>query len=133
MDQFRRITNSRGTPEKGSTGRAAGGRMRSQRMSGGPQPVLHEKNVMERRDNRKGEGGAQEDGPCNPYPADWLYGKEHHEEHGCDLRKSVRLSENAGPEIAQSGDCKQHGAGGQDGNIATEDQNGKLPRNLVQD
>src|ERR1039458_6258093 len=98
-----------------------------------PQAVLHEKNVMQRGNNRESKCGAQEDGAGNPHPPLWPQTKQHDKENGRDLRKSVCLSENTGLEVAQSRDRKQHRTGRQDRNIAAENQYRKLPWNPVQD
>ena len=59
--------------------------------------------------------------------------KQENEKDSGDLRKSVGLAKNAGTKIPQAGDGEKHGAGGENGNVAAEDQHRKLPRNLVQD
>src|ERR1700685_687531 len=88
---------------------------------------------MQSGENGEGERGAQKDSARNPYPARRPYGKQQRKEHGGDLREGIGFAKDAGAQIAQSGDGKQHGTGGQDGNIAAEHQHRKLPRNLVQD
>src|ERR1700733_13540869 len=94
--------------------------------------MLHQKNVMQRRNDRKSESRAQECGARNPHPAHGPNLKQKNEEDRADLGKSIGLAENAGTEIAQPGYGKQHGAGGENGNIAAENQHRELPLNLVQ-
>src|SRR4029077_8607889 len=74
----------------------------------------------------------QKDGACNRDPPRRLDAIQHYEKDRGNLRKRVGLPENAGPEITESSDGIQHGAGGKNGNVAAEDQHSKLPRNLVQ-
>lgn len=99
----------------------------------GSQPVLHQKNIVQRGDDREGERGAQEDGARNPDPAGRSNGEQHYKKDSGDLGEGVRLAEDAGPEIAQSRDGEQHRTGGEDRDVAAEDQYRKLPGNFVQD
>src|SRR5579871_523257 len=124
--------NFRGTLETGSTGARAGRRMRGQRMGVLAQTVLHQKNIMQRRDDGERECRAQENGAADPDPARGTNGIQHHEKHRGDLRKRIRLAEYAWPEVSQTGNGKQHRAGGQDRNVAAEHQHREFPRNLVQ-
>src|SRR5580700_7479665 len=59
--------------------------------------------------------------------------EQQHEKHSGDLRKRVRLAENAGAKIPQPGNREQHSTGGKNRGVPAEDQHGKLPGNLVQD
>src|ERR1700685_139371 len=88
---------------------------------------------MQRGDDGKGESGAQKCGAGDPSPAYAVDLQQENEKDRGDLRKRVGLAKNAGAKIAQSGDGKEHGAGGEDGNVAAENQHRKLPLNLVQD
>ena len=47
--------------------------------------------------------------------------KQQNEKHGADLGEGIGFAENAGAKIAQSGDREQHGAGGENRNVAAED------------
>ena len=94
--------------------------------------MLHENYVVQGRDYGEHESRPKKDSSAYPYPAYRLHFKEKHEEYGADLRKGIGLAENAGAEIPQSGDRKQNGAGGENRDIAAENENRELPWNLVE-
>src|SRR5580698_9645623 len=97
------------------------------------QALLYENDIVQRRHDGKDKGCTQEDGASDPNPTQRTNLKQENEEHSSDLRKSIGLAEDAGTEIPQAGDGEQHGAGSENGNVATEHEHRKLPRNLVQD
>src|SRR5712675_1669357 len=105
--------------------------LRRQGMGVMAQAALHQNDVVQGRDDRKQEGGAQEDGARNPNPTNRPDLKKQNKKHGTDLREGVGLAENAGAEVAQARNGEKHRAGGKDRNIAAEDHNRKLPRNPV--
>src|SRR5580658_29772 len=88
---------------------------------------------MQRRDDSEDESRAKKDRAGDPYPAQWANLKQQNEKYRTDLREGVGLAENAGTEVAQSGNGEQDRAGGKNGNVAAEDHDGELPGNLVQD
>ncbi len=87
---------------------------------------------MNRGNNREGEDGAEKSLARNVDPAEGVDLHEHDEEDGGDLSEGVGFAEDAGAEVAKSRDGVEHGAGGENGNVAAEDENGELPGNSVQ-
>ena len=97
------------------------------------QSVLDQNHVMQSGNDGEEESRAKEDRAGNPDPLDWFDLQQQHEKHSADLRERIGFSKNAWPEITQPSDGEQDSACRQDGDIATEDEYGVLPRNLVQD
>src|SRR5271165_3413534 len=97
------------------------------------QALPYQKDIVHPGDNGEGEGEAQEGQAGDPDPPGRVDLVQHDEEYGGYLRESIRLAEDAGAEVAQTGDGVEHGAGAQDGNVAAENQHGELPGNLMQD
>ncbi len=87
---------------------------------------------MNRGNNREGEDGPEKRQAGDVDPADGVDLQEHDEEYGGDLGEGVGFAEDAGAEVAESGDGVEHGAGGENGYVAAEDENGELPGNFVQ-
>ena len=58
--------------------------------------------------------------------------KQEHKKDRGHLGERVRLAENAGPKLAQTGDRIEHSADSEDGNVPAEHHHGELPGNLVQ-
>ena len=82
--------------------------------------------------DREEKRRAQEHRARDPYPGHWLDLKQKHEKNGADLGESVGLAEDAGAEVPEPGDREQDGAGGENRDVAAEDQNCELPGNLVE-
>ena len=97
------------------------------------QTTLHQNHVMQCGNDGEEKGGTKEDRAGDPDPTHRFHFKQKDEKHRTYLRKSIGLAENAGAKIPQSGDREQDCAGGENRNVAAEDQNRKLPGNLVQD
>ncbi len=96
--------------------------------------VLHQKDIVQRGNNGEGEGGAQEDGARDPYPALGSKARKSMTKKTAAICEKVfALPKMLGLKISQSRDRKQDCAGGEDRNIAAENQHGKFPRNFVQD
>jgi hypothetical protein len=79
------------------------------------------------------EGRPKQHCTGNPYGGVMVDLEQHHKENGRDLGTGVGFAEDARAEIAKSGDSIEHGAGGQDRDIAAEHHDRVFPRNLVED
>src|SRR5450755_643770 len=97
------------------------------------QAVLHQKCVVDGRDDGEEEGSAQEGGGGDRHPALGNDEKQHYEENRGHLREGVGFAEDAGAKIAQAGNHEQHSADQQDGNVATEYDDRIFPGNHALD
>ncbi len=69
----------------------------------------------------------------DPDPARMFDLKQKDKKNRSYLGKRIGLAKDAGAEITQAGNGIEHGAGAQNGDVATEHQHRVLPGNLVQD
>jgi len=97
------------------------------------QTVLDENHIMQRGDDGEDEGCAKKDGARDPYPTYRLHFKQKHEEDCADLRNGVGFAEDAWAKVSESGDRKEDSAGGENRDVAAENHDRELPRNLVED
>src|SRR5271165_2951206 len=97
------------------------------------QTLLHQNDVVQRRDDGEDKGGSKKYRARDPNPAQRTNLKQKDEENSADLREGVGLAKNTGAEVSQPSNREQHCAGGKNRNITAEDQHGEFPRDLVQD
>lgn len=97
------------------------------------QALLNQDDVVQRRDDGEDKGGAEEFDASDPDPAGRVDFVEKNKKDGADLRERIGFSEDAGTEVAESGDGEQNGAGGEDRDVAAENDNRVFPRNFVKD
>jgi hypothetical protein len=64
------------------------------------QALLYQQHVVDCRNNRENEGGAQGYGSRDPYPAQGPHLKEQDKKDGGDLAQGIRFSENTGTEVS---------------------------------
>lgn len=95
------------------------------------QTLLDKNYVVQCRDDRKDKRRAQENGAGDPDPAYSVNLKQQYKKYGTDLREGIGFAENARAKIAQSCYGEEHGAGGEDGNVAAENHDSIFPRNFV--
>src|SRR5271155_2480933 len=88
---------------------------------------------MQCRNNGESKSGTQKKAAAHGDPRGVVDFEQEHKKYGSDLGESVGFTEDAGTEIAQSGDGVEHGAGGKNGNVATENDHGEFPGNFMQD
>src|SRR5947209_16826937 len=86
---------------------------------------------MQRRKDRQKKCRPQKTDASRRYPPDIVELPQHHKNNCCELSKRVCLAENARTKIAQPGNGVKHSADGEDANVAAENHNRELPRNLV--
>ena len=84
------------------------------------QALLHQDDVMQRRNDGEEKSSSKELSAQNPYSAQRTNLKQKNEKNGANLRESVGLAKDAGTEIAQAGDGIEHGAGAQNRDVAAE-------------
>ncbi len=89
--------------------------------------------VVQSGNDGKGESRAQKSGAGNPDPERGMNSQQHNEDHGGKLRESIGLAENAGAEVAKSGDHVEQGAHDDDANVPAENHDRELPGDLVDD
>src|SRR5580698_6078623 len=100
--------HSRERKEKGSNAPGVCGCRDRERV--GAQAFSHQKDVVNRRNDGERKRGSQERKAGNGDPALRLYLQQQYEKYRRHLGESVGLTENAGPEVAQSGNREQHRA-----------------------
>ena len=93
----------------------------------------HQINVVQRRNDGQKESRPQKADAGHRNPSDMVELPQHHENNRRDLSKRVGFAENAGAKIAQSRDGVEHRAHREDANVAAENHDGELPRNLMHD
>src|SRR5215471_3209183 len=95
--------------------------------------LLHENDVVQRREDSKEKGGAKEYRASDPDQTDGLDLQQKCEKYSTNLRESIRFTKDAGAKIPQASDGKQYSAGRKNGDIAAENQDGIFPGNFVKD
>ena len=72
------------------------------------QTPAYQIHVVQSRNNGEGKGRPQERLLGYPDPLYVVHLEQHYEDHGRELGKSIRFSENAGTEVAQAGNGVEH-------------------------
>src|SRR6476646_8102013 len=96
------------------------------------QALTYKKHIVHRRHHGESDGGMEKRSLREPDPTVMLDLEQHHEKNRRHLGKGVGLAKDAGTEVTQAGDGVEYRAGKKDRYIATENQYGVLPGNLVQ-
>src|SRR5436305_2207727 len=94
---------------------------------------LHQDDVVQGRDDGEEKCGAQEFHTRDAYPKWRIHLTEKDEKYGADLRKRIRLAEDARTKVPQTGDREEHCAGCENRDVTAEYHDGVFPGNLVQD
>ena len=69
-------------------------------------PLLHQNDIMQRRDDCENESRSQRFFAGDPHPTYWMDFQQENEKDGGDLRHSIGFSEEARLEITQPGNGK---------------------------
>ena len=95
------------------------------------EPVADYEDIVNARNQGEGKSGIEPDAPSNRDPKSMVNGVQQHEEYSRNLRDRIRLSEDAGPKIAQFRGGVQHRCGGKDTRVTAEHEDCVAPRDLV--
>src|SRR5208283_156237 len=95
--------------------------------------MLHQKRIVDRRDDGEEESGAEESRAGDPDPLLGHNEQEKNKEDRAHLRGRVGFAENTGAKVAQAGNHEEHATDDQDGDIAAEDHDRVFPGNSMFD